>query len=452
MQQNIYYNSCEDLETDFNLDLKKIFMIVWNRKYTIITVFCAVLLFFILMTFVLPKKYKVETDLYINKTNNSNISEINPFVIDEVGGSMFSMGGSDKAINNEIELIQSPLVIDKVIRENNLRYKKLFGIIKTKKTGEYLTTAAFLKKGKGLPIENKKNTSVINISYKSKDPEVSYNVLSSVIKNYIELHKEINSYKAKSDKEIIEKEYNRAKNELNKSVNAASGLPSTSISGVGNLAAMSAFSKTASQAIGNLKGQYTAGEKSRVEISEKATMANSLSQRLEWAKLVEDMSDSSKVLVLKEPQKLRDFENTSPKLFINIILGIIFGVIVSLFTLIFKEITDKKVSYFALGDNIIYNDKKALFNINKILVDYKDKNITCILFEEPDKKVLELLTNFKNLNVIKAEISTSFVDNIQKCDNVILFCKIGITDSNLYKSIKETIEIHNKQILKEILV
>lgn len=453
MQQNIYYNPMEEQDEDLNIDFKKIFMILWSRKYTIITVFCAVLLFFILLTFVLPKKYMVEADLYISKTNNSHISEINPFVIDEVGGGagMLSMG-SDKTINNEMELIQSPLVIDKVIRENNLRYKKFLGIFKTRKTGEYLTTVAFLKKGKNLPLENKKNTNVITISYKSKDPELAYNVVSSVIKNYIELHKEINSYKSKSDKAIIEKEYNRVKSELNKSVNAAGGLPSGAIGGAGNLTAMSAFSRTASRALGNIKGQYIAGQKSNVEISENAAKVNSLSQKLEWAKLVEDMSDSSKVLVLKEPQKLRDFENTSPKLLINILLGIIFGAISSLFAVIFREVTDKNVSYSNLGENIIYNDNKAIFNINKFLVDYNDKNITCILFEKPEKDISELLSKFKNINVINAEISTDLVDSVKSGDSAILICRISKTDSDIYKSIKDTLKIHNKPILKEILI
>lgn len=452
MQQNIYNDSMDELNEDLNIDYKNIFMLIWHRKYTIISVFCSILIFFILLTFVLPKKYEVTADLYVNKTNNSNISEINPFVIDEVGGGGMISMGSDKAINNEIELMQSPLVIDKVIRENNLKYKKLFGIIKTKKTGEYLTTESFLKKGKNLPIENRKNTNVITISYKSKDPKLSYNVISSVINNYIELHKEINSCKSKSDKKIIEKEYNRVKGELNKSMNGAGGLPSGAISGTGNLAAMSAFSRTASQAMGNIQGQYIFGEKSKVEISEKAAKVNSLSQKLEWAKLVEDMSDSSKVLVLKEPRKLRDYEYTSPKLFINIMLGIIFGVITSFFALILKEVTDKKVSYSQLCKNIIYNDNKALFNINKFLFDYKNRNISCILFEEPEQNISELLSKFKNINIVKAEISTSLYDSIDKSDSSILICRIGKTDSELYKSIKETLKIHNKQILKEILI
>lgn len=450
MQNNTYYNPLDETDEEISINLKKLFMILWNRKAVMLKVFCSVLLFFIILAFILPKKYEVSADLYINKTNNSNISEINPFVIDELGSGSI-LGGGDKTINNEMELIQSPLVIDKVIKENNLRFEKKFGIIKTKKTGEYLTTEAFLKKGKKLPIENKKNTNIITVSYKSKDPTVAYNIISSVINNYIELHKEINSYKSKSDKAIIEKEYNRVKSELDKSVNAAGGLPANAVSGVGSLTAMSAFSKSASRAIGNIKGQYVTGEKSRVDITEKAAKLNSLSQKLEWAKLVEDMSDSSKVLVLKEPKKLRDFEYTSPKPLILILIGIIFGAIASLFAVVYKEATDKNLPYSALGDEIIYNDNKNLFNIQKFLVNYKDKNLTCILFDTPNQSISELLLKFKNVNPIKAEISTTFIDNINKSESAFIICKIGKTDKDFYKSIKETLQIHNKKILKEIL-
>jgi uncharacterized protein involved in exopolysaccharide biosynthesis len=85
MQQNIYYNPTDELDEDLNIDLKKIFMILWNRKELIAKVFSGVLVFFILLTFILPKKYKVEADLYINKANNTNLMEINPYAIEELG-------------------------------------------------------------------------------------------------------------------------------------------------------------------------------------------------------------------------------------------------------------------------------------------------------------------------------------------------------------------------------
>ena len=88
-------------------------------------------------------------------------------------------------LTNELELMQSPLVIEKVIKENDLRFKKLFGIFPTVKTGQPLTTEKFLKKG--ISFENKKGTNVVTISYKSKDKELAYNVVSTNISIYVQL-------------------------------------------------------------------------------------------------------------------------------------------------------------------------------------------------------------------------------------------------------------------------
>ena len=170
-QQNVnYYCPQEELDEELTIDLKKIFFALWSRKFLILKTFLTVLVIFIALTIIMPKKYKVESDLYINKANNSNMMEINPYAIEELGaggGMAALMAGSGGALTNELELMQSPLVIDKVIRENNLVCKKLFGIFPNKKEGEYISTKSFLKKN--VSFENKKGTNVITIEYKSKE-------------------------------------------------------------------------------------------------------------------------------------------------------------------------------------------------------------------------------------------------------------------------------------------
>ena len=334
MQQNniAYYNPMDELDDDLNINIEKLWRAIWSRKVLLIKVFCSVLAFFILLTFIMPKKYKVTADLYINKSNSSNLMEVNPYILDEAAGPVVNMG-MDKAINNEIELMKSELVLDKVIRDNNIVYKKKFGIIPNKKEGEYLTAEAFYGKGKKLKIENTKNTNVITIQYKAGKPELAYGVVSSLITHYIELHKELNAEKSKSDTKLLETEYKKIKENLDKSISKASGLPAQSMTGIGNLSAMSAFSRSASSAIGNIRSQYIAGEKSQIAVSEESQKLTQLATKLEWAKMVEQMSDSSKVLVLKEPKQLRPFEKSSPKLLINIILSFIKEfLVISLYT------------------------------------------------------------------------------------------------------------------------
>ncbi len=442
----------DELDDELNIDLKKLFFSIYSRKTLVIKIFCSVFIFFVLLTFILPKKWIIDADLYINKSNNSNMSEINPYFIEEVGvgsGMAAMLSGGSTNLTNEIELMESPLVIDKVIKENDLRFHKIFGIIPTRKTGEYLTTEKFLKKG--LDISVKKGTNVVTISYKSKDKELAYNVVTSLIKNYVELRKELMSEKSKSDKKILETEYNKVRADLDKRMHTVSGLPSATLTGSGHLAAMSAFSKSANRAISSMQGQFIAGEKSQISLKEDAEKLTQLASKLQWARLVEEMSDSSKVLLLKEPQLLRDWEYASPKLLTNILLGIIFGIISALIAVIFKELTDKKLSYSMLSENIIYNSGE-LNELKKSIIVNSDKKLCAVSFNGIPKKVIEELQQYKNITFIKADISEDFVDYISKSDSVILFVSIGTTDSWFYKSIKDICKNKNKNIVNEVLV
>lgn len=454
MQEQLnYYIPQDELDEELTIDLKKIFLAIWSRKFLISKVFLIILLCFIILTFISPKKYKVDSDLYINKANNSNMMEINPYAIEELGaggGMAALMSGGGGALTNELELMQSPLVIDKVIRENNLVYKKKWGILPNKKEGEFISTAAFLKKN--ISFENKKGTNVITIEYKSKDPELAYNVVNSIINNYVELHKQLNSEKSKSDKKVIEAEYYKAKKALNSKLNSSSGLPEQALATSSGISAMSAFSKSAQQAMANLKGQVIQGQKSRAAVTEEAEKVAALSSKLEWAKMVDDMSDSSKVLVLKEPQKLKDFEYSSPKLLINILLGIVFGFIASLFAVIFAEHTDKKLTYSMLGDNIIYNLEEDFSDLKVLLLANADKHISIVTFEDIPNNILTKFENIRNTNFIKADISNEFVNSIKNSDKVILVESVGKTNSKFYKQIKSMLDEMNKNIVAEALI
>ena len=451
--ENNNYNQV--LDEELTIDLKKIFLALWSRKFLISKVFLLILLFFILLTFISAKKYTVTTDLYINKANNTNMMEINPYAIEELGaagGGMAALMSGGGGLTNELELIQSPLVIDKVIKENNLVYRKKWGILPNPKEGEYISTAAFLGKGKNISFENKKGTNVITIEYKSKNPELAYNIVNSIINNYIELHKQLNSEKSKSDKKVIEAEYNKAKQALNSKLNSSSGLPEQALATSSGISAMSAFSKSAQQAMANLKGQVIQGQKSRAAITEEAEKVAALSSKLEWAKMVDEMSDSSKVLVLKEPQKLRDFEYSSPKLLINILLGIVFGFIASLFAVIFAENTDKKLTYSMLGDNIIYNLEENFSDLKLLLLANADKHMSIITFEDIPSNILSKFENIRNINFVKADISNEFVNNITASDKVILIVSVGKTNSKFYKQIKSMLGEMNKNIISEAII
>lgn len=453
MQQEnvVLYNSTEEFDEDFNINIEKLWKTIWSRKALLLKIFCSVLAFFILLTFIMPKKYKVTADLYINKSNSSNMLEVNPYVLSEASGSMVTMG-ADKAINNEIELMKSALVLDKVIKDNNIVFKKKYGFIPNKREGEYVPAKAFYGKGKILKIENEKNTNVIKVEYTSKSPKLAYGVVASLITNYIDLHKELNAEKSKSDKMIIEAEYAKIKEVLNKRLNQSSGIPVQAVSGVGNLSAMSAFSRSASQAMGNIKSQYVAGERSQIAVTEESQKLAQLATKLEWAKMVEQMSDASKVLVISEPILPRPFENSSPKLLINIIIGCILGYLAALSTLVFVEIKNDKLTYSMIGNNVIYDCEKNIDTIKAEIIGYKPKKVLLISLTQLQNSLLSDLQKIPNSELIYADITSEFVDKIASAENIMLISNIGVTSSVSYKQIKNVIKKQKKEILSDILV
>ena len=337
------------------------------------------------------------------------------------------------------------------LTEDCIRFKPLFGFIPTAKTGQYLTTEKFLKKKK-LKIEIKKGTNVVSVSYKTKERDLAYSVIVSLITNYIDLKKDLMNEKAKSDTKILETEYNKVKADLDKKIKNVSGLPSNAMTNTGNLAAMSAFSKSAQTAMSTMQGQFVTGEKSQIALKEDTEKLTQLSSKLQWAKLVESMSDSSKVVLLKEPLPPKDWEYASPKLLINIILGIVFGVIASLIAVIFREITDKKLSYSMLGDEIIYNAEEDLSEIKKVLLANNDKSVTIVAFSNIPNVIISELQKYRNINYVQADLTEDFVNGVSNAEKTILFVSVGKTDSKLYKSIKEILSDKNKQIIKEVLV
>ena len=273
-----------------------------------------------------------------------------------------------------------------------------------------------------------------------------------MIKNYIELHKEINTEKSKSDKQLLEAEYAQTKAKLDEKLKQSTGLPVQSMGGIANLSAMSAFSRSASSAIGNLKSQYIAGERSQIAVSEETQKLTQLATKLEWAKIVEHMSDSSKVLILHEPRLLNKNENSSPKLLINIILGFIFGGMASLAALIYAETTSKNLSYSMLTDNIIFNGADKFNSLETDIYSYNPEKILILSFVTLPSSIVTSLQGLPNADLVLFNGTREFLDKVKTADKIILVSKIGVTNSESYKIVRQAITNQKKSIIYDVLV
>ena len=93
-------------------------------------------------------------------------------------------------------------------------------------------------------------------------------------------------------------------------------------------------------------------------------------------------------------------------------------------------------------------EKEALESENFSTVGEADRKKIIKKVQHFYNNLSDNLSEFKNLNIVKATISTDMINNIKQNDSAILLLSIGKTDVDIYKSIKEALNIHNKKILK----
>lgn len=430
------------------IDFKKIFQIINYRKQLILKTFILSIIIFSFLALILPKKYKVEADIYVNKTNTTNLSDINPFVLSSLGvnGAMGFLGAGNNTLQNEIEIIKSPLVLNNVIQKNNLRYK--WG----RKRGEYLTVKSFLKKN--ISIENKEETNVITITYISKDPLTAYNVVNSIITDYQRVNTEINTKKASGDKKLLQSSYVDTSKSVNQklAVMKQSGvLPPNAIAGLGTLSLAGRYNRVLRGAIGGVAGQAVEGQKNQIAVDQEVGKMNMIKEKLEWTSLVEQMSkNASNVIVLKQPELKRHFEYYTPKLWINLILGIVFAIPASLMAVIWSEHRDKKLTYSSLGEKIIYDIENNIEDLKVIALSNNNEELLFLTFEGfsvEDFKDINLLSNLK---IVQAELTSQCINIIKSSKKIIFAGKIGKTPKKTYERIKNICIESDKKIYLEV--
>jgi len=444
-------NECE--EDEIVIDFNKIYKILWQRKFLVMKIFTTCLVVVLGITLMLPKKYETNADIYINKSNDTNLAELNPYILSTLSGagSMASLlsGGGGAGLQNEMDIMESPLVMDNVIKDNNLRCTK------GPRKGEFITTRSFLNK-KVISIENKKGSNIISIAYKSGDPVLNYNIVNSIITNYQKVNAEINTKKALKDKKLLENSYVATNKTLNQKLSAmknSSALPPTAMASLGVLNALRGQNRAIGRAVGSVQSQVVDGQKSQIAVDQEVDKLKMVKTKLEWTGLVEQMSkDTSNIIVLKKPEIKKDFEQSSPKLMLNLILGAILGVFASVIGVIFVENIDKTLSYSDLGERPIYNIEKNIDELKIILLSNLKEKISLVVFEGFDMGILRNLNEFINLKVINVDISSQTINDIESADKLIFAAKVGQTPKKLYKQIKTICTDSNKQICTEIIL
>lgn len=441
------------MEDNFNnseliIDFNKILKIILSRKKLIALCFTVIILLTIIITGFLPKKYTTESKLLINKSSSTNLGDINPFVVSEMstqgGGMAALMGTAGNSLGNEVEVIKSSLVLDNVIRENDLKFTE------GPRKGEYMPAEALLTDN--LTIEIVKASNVISIAYKSTDPKLSYGIVNSIINNYKEVHQSLNSKKSSSDKMFLKKAYLEAKASRDAKIQQLKQLKNQSSSreNIGNYPIFS----LAGTVNNNLAKEIRSANKLSVDIKklENDTMLEeekfaTLKNKYDWSSLSETMSkNATNITILKKPEMLRPFENTEPNLKTNIFLASLLAIAFSSLTVFVVEKKSRNITFsdMDLNTRIIKDILKNIEKEKSLMLLNNVKSIALISFL--DKLSSQQYQNFfknefsaTNTNLLLSEESSPLenkIADIKAADSVIIIAKLNHSSRESFQNIK----------------
>ncbi|MGC9772479.1 GumC family protein [Fervidobacterium islandicum] len=174
------------IQTSEEITLSDLFQILRRRIGIIVfvTVITGLITLFYLL-FIAKPIYSISATIKIPAKSASGIN---------LGAAAVLLGGSTSApgVDEQIEIIKSRRVLKNVVNELNLLH---YFKSKTKdKAKEELTENQVIEKlyKDIVKASSQKNTSLIQITVELDDKQLAYNIVQSIIKNYIDISKELN--------------------------------------------------------------------------------------------------------------------------------------------------------------------------------------------------------------------------------------------------------------------
>jgi uncharacterized protein involved in exopolysaccharide biosynthesis len=166
------------------------------------------------VTVILSSTYKCRLEVLVNR------ERVDPSVTSQTTtqGPMTPMPLTEEEINNEAELLVSPDVLKSVVLANNLQErerKSISALLLPTQDDDWYVSRAVERLAKELNIEVVKKTNMIGVSYKSRDPKVSYGVMDKLAGLYMEKH--LTVHRPTGSYEFFSKEAEKYRQSLAKS-------------------------------------------------------------------------------------------------------------------------------------------------------------------------------------------------------------------------------------------
>jgi uncharacterized protein involved in exopolysaccharide biosynthesis len=185
MSEQDYRNASGKATQDATL--RDILTPLFRRRRLLVLTFCGVLLGAIVAALFLSSRYEASMEVLVNR------DRLDPMVTTE----QFSQTApaapvlTEEEINSEVELLQSADLFEKVVLANKMQDIEKDSIVAKlmpKQDEGYYVSKAVQHLGKKLKVDAVKKTNMIEVSYQSSDPKLSYGVVSTLAAGYLEKH------------------------------------------------------------------------------------------------------------------------------------------------------------------------------------------------------------------------------------------------------------------------
>jgi uncharacterized protein involved in exopolysaccharide biosynthesis len=178
------------IESPIELSLREIVTPLFRRKTLLITTFLSTLGIIVLAGVVMPPPFKSHMAVLVNR------ERLDPFVTTESTTqipSNSSPGATVEEINSEAALLLSQDLLSKVVLSTRLDNQRSFSLswLFPKRSEEERVDGAVRRLAKKLVVKTEPNSNLIDVSYSSSDPKLSYAILDSLANFYIEKHLEV---------------------------------------------------------------------------------------------------------------------------------------------------------------------------------------------------------------------------------------------------------------------
>ncbi|MEW5819700.1 MAG: Wzz/FepE/Etk N-terminal domain-containing protein [Cyanobacteriota bacterium] len=445
-----------------SINWNKISLILWHRKYWIIACYALIIALAVYFTISQPRVYVSNSQILINKSNSTNLADINPFVVSGAsleGGTIINLG--NESLDSEIEILKSPVVLDAVIREMDLKYNS------GNKKGQFISADHFPTSS--LLIKNIPRTNIIDISYVSNSPETSYNMVNSIINNYQIAYEKINYHKATKDREFLEETYKKTKENIDKKItdlrsvkdskglNPLLGMERSDL----NIELISRHDKRMQEILKNTPGFSLDSKQWRIDFEQELDKLKMLKEKYEWSRMVEKMSKNvSNVFVLKKPRKLEKHEYVPLKWLTNIVIALMLSFFLSCGVVYSIEKTSKVISYANLNNNYILMTPDNI-DYSQLITHVNLQNITklsiiSLINTNLTEKFIKGIGQTEDLNILinSTTVNDSLnthINNIKNSEYLIFLIEIGKTDKKLLNNLRNICSELNKTILLEYI-